>query len=354
MRRSFGTRHGLAFLIAAFAVALGATAVTGAPLDARAEAVAERGAARRGANPIDPGARPVTAESAANGSSLLVYTPITPCRVFNTQLAAIPMTPGTDRPFWVSGTTGFEVQGGQAGGCGIPEGQATAVMINLVAKDAVGGGNFRIFAWDDPTPSAPAASALNYGAIGTNLANAIIAPLCNDATSINAGCDYDVFVRASFNTAHLIADVMGYFSAWPSALGVKVLALPYPPGVTSFCANLTSVTVQAPTTGRVVISGQIIVVVEHASGTADHIRFKTAVTSADCTTPPLEAQEGGYVSVGSFLPTGMYSENVTVHSVHSAAPGSNTYYVNVISTSGASALDDVGPEVSLSAVFHPD
>ena len=44
----------------------------------------------------------------------------------------------------VTGTTGFESQGGHAGGCGIPE-DATSVMINFIAVAPVTTGHLR--AW---------------------------------------------------------------------------------------------------------------------------------------------------------------------------------------------------------------
>ena len=63
----------------------------------------------------------------------LIYTPVAPCRIIDTREpgAGGPILGNTTRDFMVTGTTGFESQGGHAGGCGIPE-DATSVMINPV------------------------------------------------------------------------------------------------------------------------------------------------------------------------------------------------------------------------------
>src|SRR5437667_8121983 len=72
----------------------------------------------------------------------LVYTPVTPCRIIDTRAtgAGGPIVPGVQRDFLVSGTTGFDTQGGTAGGCGIPDG-ATAAMLNLVVVKPAGAGD---------------------------------------------------------------------------------------------------------------------------------------------------------------------------------------------------------------------
>jgi hypothetical protein len=69
-----------------------------------------------------------------DSSADLVYTPVTPCRLFDTRNAAEGILVGnTQRNFLVTGTTGFATQGGSVGGCGIPFGPATSVIINFAA-----------------------------------------------------------------------------------------------------------------------------------------------------------------------------------------------------------------------------
>src|SRR5262245_27861604 len=82
------------------------------------------------------------------------------------------------------GSDGLPEPGGQSGGCGIPLGPATSVMINLVVVNAGGPGNLRAWAVADPQPPAPNAAVLNYGVVAglAALANGIAVPICNAAT----------------------------------------------------------------------------------------------------------------------------------------------------------------------------
>jgi hypothetical protein len=136
----------------------------------------------------------------------LLFTPIAPCRIIDTRLAGGPVS--TQRNFLVAGPTGFPAQGGNNGGCGIPFGPATAVVINLIGVEAQGAGDFR--AWAFPA-AAPLASVLNYAAVtGLNLANAVLLPICNPAVSV---CNFDISMLADGAAAQVVADVLGYFRA---------------------------------------------------------------------------------------------------------------------------------------------
>ena len=79
-----------------------------------------------------------TPNSLGDTSSDLVYTPLTPCRVFDTRIPGGALDPDVPRSFVVAGTERFEAQGGQAGGCAVPLGRATAVVVNLVAVSPSG------------------------------------------------------------------------------------------------------------------------------------------------------------------------------------------------------------------------
>jgi hypothetical protein len=108
----------------------------------------------------------------------------------------------------------FEGQGGTAGGCGIPD-AATSVVINYVAVGPTGPGDFRAFPWAaSPTP--PLASVINYSNVaGLNIANAVVQPVCNAATTT---CTFDLIVQADVSASHLVADVVGYFKPAPTKL----------------------------------------------------------------------------------------------------------------------------------------
>jgi len=139
-------------------------------------------------------------------ASDLVYTPVTPCRVLDTRLAAPPLRGpipgGTTISFQVNDSFGaIPSQGGNPGGC--PEmsvtGEPAAVVVTLTAVPS-GVGNLRAFAY---TGFLPTASVLNYNP-GANIANTTIVPACQ-------ACGPDISVRVDVGATQIIADVVGYF-----------------------------------------------------------------------------------------------------------------------------------------------
>jgi hypothetical protein len=142
-----------------------------------------------------------------DSSSDLVYTPVAPCRIVDTRLAGGLITANSTRALLVTGT-GPGSQGGQAGGCGIPNGPATAAVVNFVAVSPTGQGNLRAWAFGATEPNA---STINYAALGLNIANGVVVPLCDPAVST---CAFDLSVKASVSGTHLVADVLGYFRSF--------------------------------------------------------------------------------------------------------------------------------------------
>jgi hypothetical protein len=148
-------------------------------------------------------------------SSNLVLNTLQPCRIVDTRISGTPLVAGTATTFNVVGST-LNVptpQGGQAGGCGIPgfSGStpgAQAVVINFVAVGATGVGDLVVWPSDK---SQPLASVLNYAQqsalAGLNIANGIVMPLRQDAQG------GDITVLAQVSGTHLVADVVGYFTA---------------------------------------------------------------------------------------------------------------------------------------------
>jgi hypothetical protein len=176
--------------------------------------------------------------SVAEAADNTVFVPLPPCRVIDTRIAGGIMTPGAARSFLFRGTN-YTTQGGQAGGCGVPGlstlpggddfNVARAVVANVVAVTPAGSGHFR--AW--PANGAlPAASVINYGAIGTNLANAIVLQMCT-AEGDFVCTTGDITFQAFASNAHLVVDVVGYYTTGSSlaaapfnvALGRKALAV---------------------------------------------------------------------------------------------------------------------------------
>jgi hypothetical protein len=145
----------------------------------------------------------------------LVFTPVTPCRIVNTVAIGTPLAANTSRQFYVNGNAAsvFEAQGGNPGGCGIPD-TATAVEMNFIAVGPAGAGDLRAFPWA-ASPTIPNSSVINYANVGgLNIANGLAQPVCNAATTV---CSFDLIVQADVAQSHLIIDVVGYYSA-PSSL----------------------------------------------------------------------------------------------------------------------------------------
>ena len=156
-------------------------------------------------------ARPVTS-ALGDSSADLVYTPVTPCRVFDTRTAGGALAPGVPRSLVVAGSERFEAQGGKAGGCGVPLGPATAVVLNLVAVAPHGSGNLRAWAANDPAPAPPLASALNFSSVPGlyALANGLDLPIC-DPAAVGSVCSSDLLLEANGSSTDVVGDVFGYF-----------------------------------------------------------------------------------------------------------------------------------------------
>ena len=141
----------------------------------------------------------------------LVYTPVTPCRIVDTRLAAAGVIIGnTTRTFDMDGTN-FSTQGGFGGSCGIPSGVAGAVAMTITVTQPVAAGYFT--AWGLGTQ--PLISVLNYEADAT-IANTTIVPVVS-----SAGADFSLY---SFATAHAVIDVIGYFAA-PEATALDCITV---------------------------------------------------------------------------------------------------------------------------------
>lgn len=164
-----------------------------------------------------------------NNNNQLVYTPIEPCRVIDTDGAGGHFSAGETRSYTIGGVTNYSSIGGSATGCSpqLPgsEGdifgaweRVRAYHINIVAAAPTGGGNFTV--WPANLTS-PTASTINFQALTPNLniANGVIIKNCTDTTSIFDPpgapplCDTgDLSFMANFSGARLVVDVLGYYT----------------------------------------------------------------------------------------------------------------------------------------------
>lgn len=227
-----------------------------------------------------------TAKALGNAESELLFVPVSPCRILDTRFGGGPLAPSETRSYEVAGTTGFESQGGQPGGCGIPLGAASplapSVVLNLIAVGPAGPGHLEAWEFGQPVPIA---SVINYAnASGLNIANGIIVPISGVSTT-----DKDLHIRANINGTHVVADVTGYFTRFPieqfqSSLKPNVIEGASGAGGTinladGGCKQAATCTVTSPIAGKVLAEAWAQVVVNHASGTTD--RFVMAIETTD-------------------------------------------------------------------------
>ena len=157
-------------------------------------------------------AGPTTSTLAADSS--LVYTPVQPCRIFDTRNTGGPIAAGTSEDFYVYGDAAtMFAQGGNPAGCPAPQGEPIAVHLNITVVP-LGNGHIRVYPKGTALPNA---STVNYTA-GTNIANAVTLKTTFDPA------DLDISVYSS-NTANVLADVQGYY--YPKLKNVITVSAQY-------------------------------------------------------------------------------------------------------------------------------
>lgn len=226
------------------------------------------------------GPRLATAAAVGDAESHLLFVPLEPCRIIDTRKpgAGGILTPGAVRDFHVAGTAGFDTtQGGKAGGCGVPMGVsepvAAAVAINLVAIQAQGSGHF--LAWEFGQP-VPLASVINFDKLAPffNIANGTILPIAGVSSVAK-----DLSVRADFNSAHLVADVTGYFTRFPienfqGGLKSDLITRDWTELIDmsdGACRELNFCTVTTTTPGTVIVEAWGQFVANHTINTLDRV-----------------------------------------------------------------------------------
>jgi hypothetical protein len=278
----------------------------------------------------------------------LVYTPVPPCRIVDTRLAGGSLAAGTQRDMRVTGV-GLQFQGGAVAGCGVPVGPATAAVLNFVAVNPTGPGNLRAWAYSTPPVPAPTASILNYTA-GQNIANGIVVPLC-DVTATT--CPFDLRVQADTNNTHLVVDVVGYFHRLAVGQVVFVQEVTSPPlvNLAPTCTTLAQVTVNAPTAGKVVLTGIANFYILHNQGTVDSIFADVTPNAGDCGLPGGSGHYMRYLHAGAL--DGYYVETGSLTRVHNV-PGPGTYTFYFTASASVSPAVESAQNSRLTALFLPN
>lgn len=289
----------------------------------------------------------------------LVYTPVQPCRVFDTRSAALGrIEGGIERAFFITGTGdgAMASQGGTARGCGIPYGEATAVHINLLTVSPQG--ESFMTAWPYGTPQ-PFVSVMNWYA-GVNLrANAVTVPICNPAVSSQcAQGDLSIFV-SSGGATHLIGDVLGYYRRFPVEARRSFAWDAQTATVTTIgtsCTNQTgaSIAVSVPDVGKMYVEGTAVIQVNHTSGSDDVIEVHVGTSTTDCTTAAARATRH---MIPAAAPTASnYQFTIPVSAVFPVNPALSTtatYFLNARNL-GSPAGADTFVSSTLVVTFHPN
>lgn len=128
------------------------------------------------------------------------FQTVTPCRTVDTRVVGGALQPGAVRAFQTAGErVDFTAQGApDPTGCGIPQ-QATAVEASVTAVTPTGSG----FTRPSPTGSVPAATFLNYTAVG-GITNTGSVPLARGGIA-------DLSITNLGGSANYLVDVLGYF-----------------------------------------------------------------------------------------------------------------------------------------------
>jgi hypothetical protein len=316
------------------------------------------------------GAKPLRAQAApalGQPDSDLLFVPITPCRIIDTRSNG-PLTgflaAGEIRSFLVTGNANFPQQGGQLGGCGIPEGAstplATSIVVNFVAVGPAGPGHLEAWEYGQPAPNA---SVINYSNVpGLNIANGVVVPI--EGTSLQP---YDLTVRANVSGTHLVADVTGYFTRFPDdqiKAGEKSITVANDGGAVDMsnsasevsgvcpdgkqcCFPVNSCTLTSNAPGKAIIRGWAEVKLNHTGGSpgGDRIIIGTVGTSVDPTHNCPNSDQS--INASDFEVPEPQGTDADVESVLSHKRiftnhnGTKTYYMNGKVITGASSGDGV-------------
>jgi hypothetical protein len=276
----------------------------------------------------------------------LVFTPVPPCRIANTRNAGGTLAPGVARAFRLTGV-GLDDQGGEAAGCGVPFGPATAAVVNFVAVNVVGAGNLRAWAYSTPPADPPTASVLNYASVpGLNIANGIVVPLCSQPFS---SCPNDLRVQADVSGTHLVMDVVGYFHRLPverirsfvvaDRTDVHVAMAPS-------CTSYQQVVVNAPVAGKVIVQALLGFNFVHTAGIQDYLSANIATANNDCTLTYRWLEAPG-------TPAGIHQNTASFVREFPVAAGQHTFHLNAVKGGTAPSGDFLFVR-TLVATFYPN
>jgi hypothetical protein len=143
----------------------------------------------------------------------LVFTPVAPCRIFDTRVQGGAIAGNNSRNFAAVSTGGsFEFQGGSTTNCGLSGVGASAVVLSVTAVYPSNNGFTTVWKYGDTRPTAASAT---YSA-GQLISNTVFVRIPNPLAIF----DISVFTSSQ---SHYVADIVGYFSA-PQATRLDCVA----------------------------------------------------------------------------------------------------------------------------------
>jgi len=304
----------------------------------RLRAIADRGPSANLAELYRQAAPPVAADGISpdigDSKRDLTYTQVTPCRVADTRVVALPLASQSSRPFNITGDDDayFTPQGGHQ--CGIPFG-ATAVSVNITVTGTQGFGWLRAY----PYGGSSTASVINF-ATGNTLANGLVLPVCDPAA---ATCPMDVVLAADAAGTQVIIDVLGYFMT-PTRLGLlRTGTMTETTSDTVFlpddvsCADYYSVPVTVPGPGQIKVEAKAQAKMDHTQGTDTVLLFGVSTTSGACTGRGFEPGMYGLIWIPSGWPSvsDYTPENTAMLDFEAPSAGTYTVYLQGLGVGAA-------------------
>lgn len=135
----------------------------------------------------------------------LVYTPVTPCRLFDTrpsQGGTGPIAAAGTKNFTIWGTSSYAAQGGAATDCGITASSNTAaVALNVTVVTPAAGGYVTAFPFGVPKPEA---ATVNFQTGDIARGNFTVA-------KVSTTTSYDLSIYST-SLVDVVGDVVGYYS----------------------------------------------------------------------------------------------------------------------------------------------
>jgi hypothetical protein len=304
----------------------------------------------------------------ASGDALVYFALDKPCRLVDTRQIDEPLVRNIERDFSATDPD-LTDQGGQVTGCGVPFGEAVAIMANFLAVEPQGKGNIQ--AW--PFGGLQGDSVINFAAqseLDINLINAVIIPIC-DASLNPPACSNDFTLKLNFApSSDTVVTVYGYYSRLGASSGtgpVVTTASPFNDQDLEFAMYRRLVQVDAAcssSTGTFVVTAQALARIRHTVNFTDHLELCLAddPNPAACFDPGTEASYATWI-VNAAQPGNNQAYTQTLHLHHvqevTDCDEEQSFYLNGVMQEVSVTGDEIlafffNQDTKVTAVFYPD